>query len=322
MSELNSKVSRLLGIRSICESTALPICAVISEAIKNAPLIEPSCYSRNIEVFGIMIFEPATLLVYLVAFVMTGIMMYHVKVKYMAVGRKEILMFFTTYFITLIVNTFLYTGIIPIGSPVYKYFVALDMALMAATYTSFFANGFTPFQFIEDGTPLSLWSIRISSLAAFCITYAVTIATFNNFLSFSIKDPIWPFIIIFVLGGIAVLLYCFMQIALVFTRIGDKWPLGDILLGLGFYSIGIFSLFWLSDTMCNAAGHYIDGIFVVTICNLLSVMMVYKYWDSITKEDLEFSVSGRDNIWEMRDPLLDESSASATPGLNSVFPYS
>jgi Chitin synthase export chaperone len=26
-------------------------------------------------------------------------------------------------------------------------------------------------------------------------------------------------------------------------------------------------------------------------------MMVYKYWDSITKEDLEFSVASKTNVW-------------------------
>jgi hypothetical protein len=33
-------------------------------------------------------------------------------------------------------------------------------------------------------------------------------------------------------------------------------------------------------------------------------MMVYKYWDSITKEDLEFSVGNKATVWEVNDPLL------------------
>jgi hypothetical protein len=38
----------------------------------------------------------------------------------------------------------------------------------------------------------------------------------------------------------------------------------------------------------------------VTCCD---VMMVYKFWDSITKEDLEFSVGSKANVWEVKDPL-------------------
>ena len=41
-------------------------------------------------------------------------------------------------------------------------------------------------------------------------------------------------------------------------------------------------LFAFSVTICNAIQHYIDGLFFFTLCVLLSVMMVYKYWDSIT----------------------------------------
>jgi hypothetical protein len=56
---------------------------------------------------------------------------------------------------------------------------------------------------------------------------------------------------------------------------------------------------------------------------LLSVMMVYKYWDSITKEDLEFSVGSKQSVWEIKDPLLapenndygvDDSKSAFGPG--------
>ena len=59
------------------------------------------------------------------------------------------------------------------------------------------------------------------------------------------------------------------------------------------------------------AKHYIDGMFFGTMCSLLAVMMVYKYWDSITKEDLEFSVGGKSNVWEIRDPLLSDDGLAA-----------
>lgn len=308
----SSAVSSFLRIRQICEAAPLPLCSLISKGAESESLIEPSCYSRNVELFNIMIFEPATLLVYLVAFVMTAVMIYHIKVKYMAVGRKEVVMFFHSYFLTILVDAFLYTGIIPMGSPVYRYFVFLDLALIAMTLWCFFVSGFTGFQIIEDGTPLSLWSIRISALLVFALTYLVSFATFSDAIVFSSKNPIGPYIILFVLGGPLVLLYSLMQIGLVITRFSDKWPLGDIILGLGFYTIGIVSMFILSDSICHAAGHYVDGIFVGTICNLLAVMMVYKYWDSITKEDLEFSIGSKDNAWELKNPLL--------PGIESSYP--
>lgn len=40
-------------------------------------------------------------------------------------------------------------------------------------------------------------------------------------------------------------------------------------------------------------------------------MMVYKYWDSITKEDLEFSVGTKQNNWEVKEPFLHEGGDSS-----------
>ena len=34
--------------------------------------------------------------------------------------------------------------------------------------------------------------------------------------------------------------------------------------------------------------------------------MVYKYWDSITKEDLEFSVGTKQGNWEVKELLPEE----------------
>jgi hypothetical protein len=62
----------------------------------------------------------------------------------------------------------------------------------------------------------------------------------------------------------------------------DRWPIGDIIFGTVFYAGGQVLLFAFSVTICNAIQHYIDGLFFFTLCMLLSVMMVYKYWDSIT----------------------------------------
>lgn len=49
---------------------------------------------------------------------------------------------------------------------------------------------------------------------------------------------------------------------------------------------------------CIEAAHYLDGLFLTAAMVLLAVMMVYKYWDSITHEDLEFSVAVN-HLWAL-----------------------
>ena len=61
----------------------------------------------------------ATCFVHIVAIIMTGIMIYHIRSKYTAVGRKEIVMFFWLYAIIELLAIFLDSGIIPTASDVY-----------------------------------------------------------------------------------------------------------------------------------------------------------------------------------------------------------
>jgi Chitin synthase export chaperone len=60
---------------------------------------------------------------------------------------------------------------------------------------------------------------------------------------------------------------------------------------------------WLSITLVHVFNA--DGMFFGDLFMLLAVMMVYKYWDSITQEDLEFAVGGKQHSWEIHDPLLN-----------------
>lgn len=100
------------------------------------------------------------------------------------------------------------------------------------------------------------------------------------------------------------------QIILVVNTLDDRWPLGDILFGTAFFIVGQVLMYVFSVAICDQVKHYVDGLFFGTICTLLAVMMVYKYWDSITKEDLEFSVGSKQNVWEVKE-LMNEDELSS-----------
>jgi hypothetical protein len=288
------------SFNSICETAALVICPLIG----TDQGIEPSCYSRNVDVGGTLIFQPSTCFVHIVAIIMTGIMIYHIRSKYTAVGRKEIVMFFWLYAIIEFLAILLDSGIIPTANASYPWFAAAYTGLVAATYTCLLINGFVGFQFAEDGTPLSLWLLRLTCLAVFGAVFFVAIATFKGFAGFSFKKPIGLWIIYILWPLICTVIYVVSQLILVFRTLDDRWPIGDIIFGTAFFTVAQVLLFAFSVTICDAIKHYIDGLFFFTLCMLLSVMMVYKYWDSITREDLEFSVGSKAAVWEVKDPLL------------------
>ncbi|KAF9929513.1 Chitin synthase, class 7 [Linnemannia zychae] len=286
----------------ICNNVMLTLCPLVG----TADGIEPVCYSRNVRLVDTLIFQPSTLIIHLIALIMTAIMIYHIRSKYTAVGRKEIIMFFYLYMLVTIMDLLLISGIIPTASDLYPYFTGVHLGLISATFWCLLLNGFVGFQFAEDGTPLSLWSIRISSFVVFAAVTFLSIATFQKFSPFDPANPIALWIVYFIFNGAALLIYVILQIVLVVNTLDDRWPLGDIIFGIAFFATGQVILYVFSVQICNFAKHYIDGLFFGTIATLLSVMMVYKYWDSITKEDLEFSVGSKQNVWEVKELLGED----------------
>ncbi|KAF8649570.1 hypothetical protein AX16_005732 [Volvariella volvacea WC 439] len=296
------------SFNGICETAALVVCPLVG----TDQGIEPTCYSRNVDVGGTLIFQPSTCFVHIVAIIMTVIMILHIRSKYTAIGRKEIVMFFWMYALIELLAMFLDSGVIPTANVSYPWFAAVYTGLVAATYCCLLINGFIGFQFAEDGTPLSLWFLRISCLAVFGVSMFVAIATFKRFAGFDYAKPIGLWVIYILWPLVCVVIYVISQLVLVFRTLDDRWPIGDIVFGTAFFTIAQVLLFAFSITICDAIKHYIDGLFFFTLCMLLSVMMVYKYWDSITREDLEFSVGSKTTVWEVKDPLL--ANAGAAPG--------
>ncbi|GAA5812973.1 hypothetical protein MFLAVUS_006437 [Mucor flavus] len=286
----------------ICQTVALTLCPLMGKFDG----IEPMCYSRNVEFAGLLVFQPATLMMDLAAICMTSIMTYHVKTKYTAVGRKEIAMFFQLYLVTIFLEMLLVTNIIPTASILYPFFTAAHIGLLSACFWCLMLNGFVGFQFAEDGTPISLWSIRISSLVVFLTVGFIAMATFNNVGPFSYTSPTALWIIYFIANGFMFFIYTVSQIILVAYTLDDRWPLGDIVFGTLFFVSGLVVMFIFSVALCEQVKHYLDGLFFGSMFNLLAVMMVYKYWDSITKEDLEFSIDSKHQAWEIQGLLNDE----------------
>jgi len=285
---------------SVCASVAFPLCSLVGPQPSG---YSPTCYARNVDIAGFLLLQPGTLIILLAAIVMTLIMIASVKSKYTAVGRKEFALFLYLYLALCILELLLEGNIISMSLSAYPYFAAIHIGLINAVFWCLLLNGFIGFQFAEDGTPVSLWSFRISSLLVALVGFLVAILTFNgtpgSIFSPTSQIPLWIFV--YILPGGMLLVYVILQVILVVNTLDDRWPLGDLIFGLVFFILGQVFMLILSPYICSATTHYVDGLFFGTMCTLLSVMMVYKFWDSITKEDLEFSVGGKLNVWEVKE---------------------
>jgi len=292
----------------LCTQASVPLCSMVGAitTIAGSHGIEADCYARSIELANTIIFQGAASFMHIAALVMTVIMILHVRSKFTAVGRKEITFFFYIYMLLTFASLILDSGVIPPGSAAYPYFAAVQNGLTSALCVCLLINGFVGFQLYEDGTTLSVWLLRSVSFAMFVITGLVSLATFKSWAGLGPTRTIGLFVVLYLVSGLELLVYVIMQIILVVNTLQDRWPLGDIAFGAFFLIIGQVILYVFSNTICNAVQHYLDGLFFATICNLLAVMMVYKYWDSITREDLEFSVGTKQNNWEVKELLPEE----------------
>lgn len=168
------------------------------------------------------------------------------------------------------------SGVVPPGNGAYLYFVSVQNGLTSALCVCLLINGFVGFQLYEDGTPLSVWLLRTVSLAMFAITFLVSLGTFKGWAGLSPTSTVGLFVVLYLISGIELLIYVVMQIILVVNTLQERWPLGNIALGVILFIVGQVLLYVFSNTICNAVQHYLDGLFFATICNLGAVMMVYK----------------------------------------------
>lgn len=134
----------------ICDRASLAICPALG-------LGDPQCYSRNIGIRNFLLFQPSVLAVDICALLMTFIMIMHIKSKYTAVGRKEMVIFFYLYATSVALELLLATNIVPISVSLYKYFAAGHVAATSSTFAILLLNGFVGFQWAEDGTKASIW---------------------------------------------------------------------------------------------------------------------------------------------------------------------
>ena len=299
-----------------CQSAPLPICPLVGHPAGQAS-IPAICYSRNTEIFGRIVLMPPSVAVYFLAFVMSAIMIWHIKQKYTAVGRKEIVIFFYFYVLTLLAELLLTTGIIPAANPIYPHLAAAHVGLISATCWCLLVNGLIAFQVVEDGTRKSVWLVRLSSIFVMMVAYFVAIDTFQGFSKvFDRANPTGLWVLYFILNGAVLMVYVVLQIILVTNRLDSRWPVGDLILATTFFVISYILQFVVGTQICEMADHYIDGTFFASLFNLLAVLMIYKYWDSITKEDLEFSVRSVGSSWDDREKMPLEAEVA---GMEQAF---
>ncbi|ODV81375.1 chitin synthase export chaperone [Suhomyces tanzawaensis NRRL Y-17324] len=279
----------------ICSKTALPLCSVVASAKQDdffSKGILPVCYARSVELANTMIFQIGNAFVHIGGLIVALVVVFNVRAKYTAIGRTEMLLF-TYLMIGVIVSSLIVDcGVCPPSSTSYAYFVAVQIGLSSAACITLLYNGILCFQFWEDGTRRSMWTVRLLAFAWFVANFLIAIITFKSWnTALNHKKTEALFVVTYVLNAVIVAAYVVSQVILIVFALKTYWGLGAIGLGVFFFVAGQILTYVFSNQICNGAKHYIDGLFFGSLCNVFTFMMIYKFWDMITTDDLEFSVA-------------------------------
>ncbi|AGO13184.1 AaceriAFR033Cp [[Ashbya] aceris (nom. inval.)] len=292
----------------ICAKTPLPMCFVVQTSSlpggrtgdthydrthMNIGMV-PRCYSRTVDIANTAIFQLGNAFVNILALCVILIISYNIRFKYTAIGRSEYGYFFQLCFMLICMTLVVDCGVSPPGTAAYPYLAALQIGLAGACAWALAVMGFLGFRLWEDGTLKSMLIVRGVSMVGFLLGFMVSAITFTNWIQHhpDMKaNTTALFVVMYGLNGLALLMYSVCQLVVSIFVLSNFWMTGSTILGVIFITTGQVLMYTISYEICEGVKHYLDGLFIGSICNVFALMMIYKTWDISTDEDLEFSVS-------------------------------
>ncbi|KAJ4289714.1 hypothetical protein N0V90_011044 [Kalmusia sp. IMI 367209] len=226
-----------------------------------------------------------------IAILTTLFLLWRSERKKAAVGRREMQLFLIGYVIISICEIFTIGGF-PLDSGVRKAFVAVHIAAIVATTWILMLNGLVGYQLLDDGTAMSIGLILVSAAVLFIGTGYIALDTgfswtnffsdpeiLNNNRSYSLYTlyQLVPLVFLFVF-------FC-LESFLVLRVLGEKKPMAYLIAAVLLFAIGQIFQYVISVHICNGTDGKINGGLFETLFTLLSVVMIWVFWSSITEDD-------------------------------------
>ncbi|KAK3216716.1 hypothetical protein GRF29_1g776101 [Pseudopithomyces chartarum] len=209
--------------------------------------------------------------------------------KKAAVGRREMQLFLLGYIIVSICEIFTVGGF-PLDSAVRKGFVAAHIAAIIATTWILMLNGLVGYQLLDDGTAMSLGLILVSAAILFIGTGFIALDTgfswtgyFDDTLQ---SDRSYSLYTLYQLAPLVFLFVFFcLETFLVVRVLGETKPMIYLISAVVLFAIAQVFQYVISVHICNGTDGKINGGLFETLFTLLSVVMIWVFWSSITEDD-------------------------------------
>lgn len=158
-------------------------------------------------------------------------------------------------------------------------------------------NALVGFQIVDDGTPLSLGLMVLSAALLFGGTLYITLDTgfkWTGYWDDSYNSPPNRHIALYVLYQLVPLIFLVaffvLEAVLVLRILGETRPMIYLTAALVLFALGQVFNYVVSSHICDGTNGAIDGALFQTLFTLLSVVMVWIFWSSITEDDWPMQV--------------------------------
>lgn len=287
------------SFKIICRSSTLPVCNLFYGKL------EPYCALKGVRNRSTSyVTNPGDIAFAILAALVALWLVIRSQSKFAAVGRREMQILILIYFFISVLQVFTIGGFIT-NIKLLAYFTAVHIGLIAAFFWVLLVNAIIGYQLFEDGTFFSVLITLIPSLLLFLSSGYIVLDSMLAWTKSFIKSTrmfqnYGMYILYFLWSLLCIIGYFILEFILVFKILEEWKPLLLLSGSLILFIIGQIFNFIISKYICQGTQGKIDGSFIGTFFVLLSVVLLYKFWDSITEDD-----------WD--EPIFQENQMTSTP---------
>ncbi|KAF7516528.1 hypothetical protein G7054_g14124 [Neopestalotiopsis clavispora] len=278
------------NFEAFCRDSTLPVCNVLSNN-HNQTGSWGGCELTGIPLSnGRRLGNLGSILLCGIAIVISALLLLRSERKKAAVGRREMQLFLLGYIIIEICEIFS-VGEFPLNSTVRIAFSAIHIGMIIATTWILMLNAVVGFQIIDDGTPMSVGLMVLSAAILLIGTGYIALDTGLGFTdkwadSYNSPNRNIPLYVLYQLAPLVFLVAFFvLESVLVLRILGEVRPMAYLVAAAVLFALGQIFNYTISPHICNGTSGKIDGALFETLFTLLSVVMIWIFWSSITEDD-------------------------------------
>jgi hypothetical protein len=180
----------------------------------------------------------------------------------------------------------------------FQAFSAIHIGAIAATTWMLFLNAIVGYQLMDDGTPISVALVGGSALVFLIGVGYIALDTGFSFTGFWESSHQLPnrnialYVLYLIVPLLWIVLFFVLESILVLRILGEVRPMLFLVGAALAFAAGQVFNFVVSPYICNGTAGKIDGSLFQTLFTLISVVLVWIFWSSITEDDWDMETYG------------------------------